>query len=59
MNILERIQDDVDDYLRLCKRYGERPETSRDGSGGLSANPYGAHAKALEARAKADAGRGA
>lgn len=51
-NSITAIQDDIDRYVALCKRYGEQPVY---GVGGPDA--YGPHAKSLrERRSKEPAG---
>jgi hypothetical protein len=46
-NILSAIHDDIDDYERHCKQFGERPVCDRGGP-----DPYGPHAKSLKKRAQ-------
>lgn len=48
-DLMSRIHDDINDYLELCRRFGEKPVYSRDHSG---PECYGAHARKLELRAE-------
>lgn len=44
-NILEAIDDDINEYIRLCSKYGEKPKTDKQG-----VNPYCDHANELANR---------
>ena len=46
-DILKAVHDDTEDYLDLCKEYGETPEKDE-----LGPNPYGKHAHLLKQRKK-------
>lgn len=48
-NSITKIQDDIDRYLALCKRYGEEPRYKHG-----SEDCYGAHAEELMARRHAE-----
>jgi hypothetical protein len=52
-SIIDRINDDMDDYVRRCEKYGEKVQISPP----LSGQPhcYGEHATKLEEREKAEA----
>jgi len=44
-NIFEAIDDDINEYIRLCDKYGEKPKTDEHGI-----NPYCDHAHELQKR---------
>ncbi len=52
-NSLKAIDDDVEDYLYLCKKYKEKPETTLTPGGQEWADPYGNHAAKLRAKERA------
>lgn len=48
-NIFEAIDDDINEYMRLCSKYGEKPKTDKQG-----VNPYCEHAHELQKRQRAE-----
>lgn len=44
-NIISAINDDIDEYIYLCEKYNEKPETDKSGI-----NPYCFHARQLKQR---------
>lgn len=48
-DILKAISEDTDEYMELCRRYGEKPRYSLG-----SPDCYGEHAKELKRRFAAD-----
>lgn len=44
-NIIGAINDDIDEYYDLCKKYGEKPIADKSGI-----NPYCEHARKLKER---------
>jgi hypothetical protein len=49
-SILSAIDDDMDDYVALCERFGEQPQRAPDAYVNLLLDCYGAHAKELRKR---------
>jgi uncharacterized protein YeaO (DUF488 family) len=49
-NILSAIQDDIDEYEALCRRFKEPIQTKYDSYGNNLPDCYGAHALALKTR---------
>lgn len=49
-DILSAINDDMDRYAALCKRFGEEPQYEPDFYGNRLLDCYGEHSKKLELR---------
>lgn len=49
-DILGAIQDDINEYEALCRKYGEKVLTNTNRWGVTSPDCYGKHADALQAR---------
>ncbi len=49
-SIISAIHDDMEDYERLCERYGEKPHVKPDVRGIPLLDCYGAHASKLKER---------
>lgn len=47
-DIISAINDDMEEYESLCKRYGEKPRYSPDSRGYPLLDCYGKHAEALK-----------
>lgn len=48
MDILKAIYEDIDEYLKLCKKYNEKPQLDPHTN---KIAPYGQHARKLKKRA--------
>ena len=49
-SIISAIHDDMEDYERLCEKYGEKPRVKPDAYGNRLLDCYGAHATELKRR---------
>ena len=49
-DLFSKIQEDLDDYLQLCKKYSVEPEMFIDDWGSKRVQCYGEHASMLRKR---------
>lgn len=53
-DIMSKIADDLEEYQSLCKKYGEKVQTTQDRWGKSSPDCYGKHAQKLYDRMLAE-----
>ena len=49
-SLMEKIQDDMEEYVLLCEHFGEKPKTRLDFYGNEILDCYGKHAEKLTNR---------